>query len=141
MVIPPYLHEEHKAIQHEGKKYFINREWTRYAHMETGQPWYYNERTGAYQFDFPHAYAQEKVSHDLVPKGWRSFYCKKNDLYWWLHEATNQAHDMHPYFDDLQYFGRWKSKACEWNFNKLRDEHAVSILTNICNHVHIVLKE
>ena len=148
MVIPSYLHTEQKAMQHEGSIYFINRNWTAYAHPDTSEPWYYNESTGSSQYEFPLEEATEAVSPDGVPKGWNTCYCPKRDLVWWWHEATDKATFVHPFFEKLQTFGApilrrplCNTKVCEWNFNKLREEYAVQIVENICQHVHSVLKE
>ena len=148
MVIPSYLHTEQKAMQHKGSIYFINRNWTAYAHPDTSEPWYYNESTGSSQYEFPLEEATEAVSPHGVPKGWNTWYCPKKDLVWWRHEATDKATFVHPFFEKLQTFGApilrrplCNTKVCEWNFNKLREEYAVQIVENICQHVYSVLKE
>ena len=141
MVIPPYLYKDYKAVQHEGNIFVIDRAWAMYVHPETNQPWFYNEQTGTSQYDFPLEQAQETVSAHTVPKGWETFYCPENDYVWWWHEATKKYTTVHPLYDRLQFFGLYKFKGIEWNFNKLRDSQADSHVARICHHVHLLLKE
>ena len=146
MLIPPYLYKEYVAVQHAGNIFVIDRAWKMYVHPETNQPWFYNEQTGTSQYDFPLEQAQKTVSADTVPKGWKVFHCPEKEFVWWWHEATDTETSWHPFYDRLQTFGIYQSKAkwIEWNFNKLRDMLSGTSDTHvkkICKHVSELMEE